>query len=67
MIDPALAAPFGCKVQTDIGTLLNMLAPQRDDAVVTRGPMPKPRVSQTTVFGAQRALLRTLHDSASAG
>jgi len=49
-------------VQTGIGTVLNVLAPQRDDAVVTRGPMPKPRVSQTTVFGAQRALLRTLHD-----
>ena len=67
MIGPALAAPLGCSVQTGIGTLLNVLAPQRDDAVVTRGPMPKPRVSQTTVFGAQRALLRTLHDSASAG
>ena len=26
------------------------------------GPMPKSRVSQTTVFGAQRPMLRTLHD-----
>ena len=25
-------------------------------------PMPKSRVSQTTVFGAQRPMLRTLHD-----
>ena len=31
-------------------------------AVVTRRPMPKSRVSQTTVFGAQRPMLRTLHD-----
>jgi hypothetical protein len=29
--------------------------------------MPKSRVSQTTVFGAQRPMLRTLHDRASAG
>jgi hypothetical protein len=27
-----------------------------------RRPMPKSRVSQTTVFGAQRPMLRTLHD-----
>ena len=26
------------------------------------GPMPKSRVSQTTVFGAQRPMLRILHD-----
>jgi len=34
--------------------------------VVTRRPMPKSRVS-STVFGAQRPMLRTLHDRASAG
>jgi len=27
-----------------------------------RRPMPKSPVSQTTVFGAQRPMLRTLHD-----
>src|SRR6476619_444059 len=57
---PALAAPLGCSVQTGIGTLLNVLAPQRDDAVVTRGPMPKPRVSQTTVRCATRAAPHSL-------
>ena len=31
------------------------------------GPMPKSRVSQSTVFGAQRLMLRTLHDRASTG
>ena len=31
-------------------------------AVVTRRPMPKSRVAQTRVFGAQRPMLRTLHD-----
>lgn len=30
-------------------------------AVVTRRPMAKSRVSQTTVFGALRPMLRTLH------
>jgi aryl-alcohol dehydrogenase len=36
-IDPALAAPLGCSVQTGVGTVLNVLAPQRDDAVVIFG------------------------------
>jgi hypothetical protein len=31
-------------------------------SVVTRRPMAKSRVSQTTVFVAQRRMLRTLHD-----
>ncbi|WKG05294.1 NAD(P)-dependent alcohol dehydrogenase [Mycolicibacterium sp. HK-90] len=36
-IDPALAAPLGCSVQTGVGAVLNVLAPQPDDALVVFG------------------------------
>lgn len=36
-IDPALAAPLGCSVQTGVGAVLNVLAPQPADALVVFG------------------------------
>jgi aryl-alcohol dehydrogenase len=36
-LDPALAAPLGCSVQTGVGTVLNTIAPQRGDTLVVYG------------------------------
>lgn len=36
-IDPVLAAPLGCSVQTGVGTVLNALAPGADDSLVIYG------------------------------
>lgn len=36
-IDPVLAAPLGCSVQTGVGTVLNVLAPRPQDSVVVFG------------------------------
>lgn len=36
-LDPALAAPLGCSVQTGVGTVLNTIVPQRGDTIVIYG------------------------------
>src|SRR5262249_17156657 len=36
-IDPALAAPLACSVQTGVGTVINVLDAQSDDVVVVFG------------------------------
>jgi aryl-alcohol dehydrogenase len=56
-IDPALAAPLGCSVQTGIGTVLNTLALQRDDVVAIFGAGA---VGLSAVMGARMAGCRTI-------
>lgn len=56
-IDPALAAPLGCSVQTGVGAVLNVLAPQPDDAIVVFGAGA---VGLSAVMGARIAGCRTV-------
>lgn len=56
-IDPALAAPLGCSVQTGVGTVLNVLAPQPADALVVFGAGA---VGLSAVMGARIAGCRTV-------
>ncbi|NKZ11151.1 NAD(P)-dependent alcohol dehydrogenase [Mycolicibacterium septicum DSM 44393] len=56
-IDPALAAPLGCSVQTGVGAVLNVLAPQPADALVVFGAGA---VGLSAVMGARIAGCRTI-------
>jgi len=56
-IDPALAAPLGCSVQTGAGAVLNVLNPAADDAVVVFGAGA---VGLSAVMGARIAGCRTI-------
>jgi aryl-alcohol dehydrogenase len=56
-IDPAMAAPLGCSVQTGVGTVLNTLAPQRDDVVAIFGAGA---VGLSAVMGARLAGVRNI-------
>ncbi|HTM84588.1 MAG TPA: zinc-binding dehydrogenase, partial [Mycobacterium sp.] len=56
-IDPALAAPLGCSVQTGVGAVLNVLTPQPDAAIVVFGAGA---VGLSAVMGARIAGCRTI-------
>ncbi|MGV0808909.1 NAD(P)-dependent alcohol dehydrogenase [Mycolicibacterium setense] len=56
-MDPALAAPLGCSVQTGVGAVLNVLAPQPADALVVFGAGA---VGLSAVMGARIAGCRTV-------
>lgn len=56
-IDPALAAPLGCSVQTGVGTVLNALAAGADDALVVFGAGG---VGLSAVMGGRIAGCRTV-------
>lgn len=56
-IDPALAAPLGCSVQTGVGAVLNVIAPQPTDALVVFGAGA---VGLSAVMGARIAGCRTV-------
>lgn len=56
-IDPALAAPLGCSVQTGVGAVLNVLGPQPADALVVFGAGA---VGLSAVMGARIAGYRTI-------
>ena len=56
-IDPALAAPLGCSVQTGAGAVLNVLTPAAEDAVVIFGAGA---VGLSAVMGARIARCRTI-------
>ncbi|MGV0741731.1 NAD(P)-dependent alcohol dehydrogenase [Mycolicibacterium sp. XJ870] len=56
-IDPALAAPLGCSVQTGVGAMLNVLDPQPQDAVVVFGAGA---VGLSAVMGARIAGCRII-------
>ncbi|MDG5771082.1 NAD(P)-dependent alcohol dehydrogenase [Mycolicibacterium fortuitum] len=56
-IDPALAAPLGCSVQTGVGAVLNVLAPQPADALVVFGAGA---VGLSAVMGARIAGCRAV-------
>lgn len=56
-MDPALAAPLGCSVQTGVGAVLNVLAPQPTDALVVFGAGA---VGLSAVMGARIAGCRTI-------
>ncbi|BBY28812.1 NAD(P)-dependent alcohol dehydrogenase [Mycolicibacterium sediminis] len=56
-IDPALAAPLGCSVQTGVGTVLNALAAGADDTVVVFGAGG---VGLSAVMGARIAGCRAV-------
>ncbi|BBX93830.1 NAD(P)-dependent alcohol dehydrogenase [Mycolicibacterium boenickei] len=56
-IDPALAAPLGCSVQTGVGAVLNVVAPQPADALVVFGAGA---VGLSAVMGARIAGCRTI-------
>ncbi|OMC40297.1 aryl-alcohol dehydrogenase [Mycobacterium sp. GA-1841] len=56
-IDPALAAPLGCSVQTGVGAVLNVLAPRPDDALVVFGAGA---VGLSAVMGARIAGCQTI-------
>lgn len=56
-IDPALAAPLGCSVQTGAGAVLNVLAPTAGDALVVFGAGA---VGLSAVMGARIAGVRTI-------
>lgn len=56
-IDPALAAPLGCSVQTGVGAVLNVLAPQPADALVVFGAGA---VGLSAVMGARTAGCRAV-------
>ncbi|MCV7203984.1 aryl-alcohol dehydrogenase [Mycolicibacterium peregrinum] len=56
-IDPALAAPLGCSVQTGVGAVLNVLAPQPTDALVVFGAGA---VGLSAVMGARIAGCRAV-------
>ncbi|WP_458319925.1 NAD(P)-dependent alcohol dehydrogenase [Mycolicibacterium brisbanense] len=56
-IDPALAAPLGCSVQTGVGAVLNVLAPDADDSLVVFGAGA---VGLSSVMAARIAGCRTI-------
>ncbi|MBU8812055.1 NAD(P)-dependent alcohol dehydrogenase [Mycolicibacterium goodii] len=56
-IDPALAAPLGCSVQTGVGAVLNVLTPAPADPVVVFGAGA---VGLSAVMGARIAGCRTV-------
>jgi aryl-alcohol dehydrogenase len=56
-IDPALAAPLGCSVQTGVGAVLNVLAPGPGDPLVVFGAGA---VGLSAVMGARIAGCRTI-------
>ncbi|MGV0814288.1 NAD(P)-dependent alcohol dehydrogenase [Mycolicibacterium boenickei] len=56
-IDPALAAPLGCSVQTGVGAVLNVLTPQPEDALVVFGAGA---VGLSAVMGARIAGCQTI-------
>ncbi|MUM28846.1 alcohol dehydrogenase catalytic domain-containing protein, partial [Mycolicibacterium sp. CBMA 295] len=56
-IDPVLAAPLGCSVQTGVGAVLNVLAPQPEDALVVFGAGA---VGLSVVMGARIAGCRAI-------
>lgn len=56
-VDPALAAPLGCSVQTGVGAVLNVLAPQPTEALVVFGAGA---VGLSAVMGARIAGCRTV-------
>ena len=56
-MEPALAAPLACSVQTGVGTVLNALALGRDDAFVVFGAGA---VGLSAVMGARLAECRTV-------
>ncbi|MBU9764132.1 NAD(P)-dependent alcohol dehydrogenase [Mycobacterium sp. TNTM28] len=56
-IDPALAAPLGCSVQTGVGAVLNVLTPRPEDAVVVFGAGA---VGLSAVMGARIAGCQTI-------
>ncbi|OLP01992.1 aryl-alcohol dehydrogenase [Mycolicibacterium porcinum] len=57
LLDPALAAPLGCSVQTGVGAVLNVLAPQPADALVVFGAGA---VGLSAVMAARIAGCRTI-------
>lgn len=56
-LDPALAAPLGCSVQTGVGTVLNALAARPEQSVVVFGAGA---VGLSAVMGARVAGCRTI-------
>lgn len=56
-LEPALAAPLGCSVQTGVGTVLNALAARPHDTVVVFGAGA---VGLSAVMGARIAGCRTI-------
>lgn len=56
-LDPALAAPLGCSVQTGVGTVLNALAARPGDTVVVFGAGA---VGRSAVMGARIAGCRAV-------
>ena len=56
-MDPVLAAPLGCSVQTGVGTVLNVLAVGGDDGLVVFGAGA---VGLSAVMGARIAGCRTI-------
>lgn len=56
-IDPALAAPLGCSVQTGVGAVLTVLAPRSEDSLVVFGAGA---VGLSAVMGARIAGCRTI-------
>ncbi|OBC08153.1 aryl-alcohol dehydrogenase [Mycobacterium sp. 852013-50091_SCH5140682] len=56
-IDPALAAPLGCSVQTGVGAVLNVLTPGADDSLVVFGAGA---VGLSSVMAARIAGCRTI-------
>ncbi|BCI52301.1 aryl-alcohol dehydrogenase [Mycolicibacterium litorale] len=56
-LEPALAAPLGCSVQTGVGTVLNALAVRPEDTVVVFGAGA---VGLSAVMGARIAGCRTI-------
>jgi len=56
-LDPVLAAPLACSVQTGVGTVLNVLAPQPEESVVVFGAGA---VGLSAVMGARLAGCRTV-------
>lgn len=56
-LDPALAAPLGCSVQTGVGTVLNAISAGADDALVVFGAGA---VGLSAVMGARIAGCRAI-------
>lgn len=56
-IDPALAAPLGCSVQTGVGAVLNVLTPDADHSLVVFGAGA---VGLSSVMAARIAGCRTI-------
>jgi aryl-alcohol dehydrogenase len=56
-LDPAVAAPLGCSVQTGVGTVLNTIAPRPDEAIAIFGVGA---VGLSAVMGARIAGCQTI-------